>query len=176
MAPPASGRCRNVRFILRHRLADVLVEARVFKGRAPVVLAVELRPAGAGGPRRPPGSVPAAVRPYCRMIRELLDGKDTGLARIPIDLSRATPFKRAVLRSARRIPFGTTVSYARLADMAGRPGAVRAAASVMRSNPFPLIVPCHRVILGNGSMGGFMGRKQGRPVALKRSLLLNEKR
>jgi methylated-DNA-[protein]-cysteine S-methyltransferase len=90
---------------------------------------------------------------------------------MPIDLGRATPFRKAVLTSCKRIPRGSTVSYSRLAQMAGYARAARAAASVMRNNKFPLVVPCHRVITKSGGLGGFMGATRGRPIALKRVLL-----
>ncbi|MBN1129711.1 MAG: MGMT family protein, partial [Chitinispirillaceae bacterium] len=63
---------------------------------------------------------------------------------------------------------------ARLAEMAGFPGAARAAASVMRKNPFPLVIPCHRVVRSDGSVGGFMGKRKGAAVALKKRLLARE--
>jgi len=96
------------------------------------------------------------------------------LSSLPLDLSGVSPFTRKVLQAARTIPYGKTVSYARLAAMAGNPAGVRAAASVMRSNPFPLVVPCHRVIRSDGSPGGFMGKTTGREVRLKRILLKRE--
>jgi O-6-methylguanine DNA methyltransferase len=109
-----------------------------------------------------------------RMISDFLSGKRKSLDAIPIDLSERTEFARQVMNAARRVPWGSAVSYARLAAMAGRPRAVRAAASVMRNNPFPLIVPCHRVIGSNGRMGGFMGAASGKAVTLKRKLLARE--
>jgi O-6-methylguanine DNA methyltransferase len=120
-------------------------------------------------------STNASLRRYERQVRSFLDGKSRDLSAIPIDLSGASHFRRTVLLTARKIPWGATVSYAQLASMAGFPRAVRAVASVMRNNPLPLIIPCHRVIRSDGSIGGFMGKTAGREVELKRKLLKRER-
>ena len=109
-----------------------------------------------------------------KSIIAFLDGRIKDLSDLPIDLSFYTPFARQTLLAARSIPWGKAVSYAGLAEMAGNPGAARAAASVMRNNPLPLIIPCHRVIRSDGSAGGFMGKREGREVELKVRLLARE--
>jgi methylated-DNA-[protein]-cysteine S-methyltransferase len=58
--------------------------------------------------------------------------------------------------------------------MAGRPKAVRAAASVMRHNDYPIVIPCHRVVRTDGTVGGFMGKSRGSSIELKRRLLRHE--
>jgi methylated-DNA-[protein]-cysteine S-methyltransferase len=83
-----------------------------------------------------------------------------------LDLSAATPFQRAVWEAARRIPRGETRSYSWVAEQAGRPLAVRATGGALGKNPVPVIVPCHRVIAANGSLGGFSGG-----LAMKRRML-----
>jgi methylated-DNA-[protein]-cysteine S-methyltransferase len=112
---------------------------------------------------------------FAQKIREFLDGRTKSLDKIPLDMSWCTEFQKKVLCAARKIPRGETISYSELAERAGFPKAVRAAASVMRSNRFPLVIPCHRVIGKNGAIGGFMGAKTGRPVALKKKLLARER-
>ena len=72
-----------------------------------------------------------------------------------LDLSQMTPFARSVLAACRKIPFGTTCTYAQLAKKANKPNAIRAAATVMAKNPIPLIIPCHRIIRSDGSIGRF---------------------
>jgi len=72
-----------------------------------------------------------------------------------VDLSGMSPFWRAVLEACRRIPYGQTASYADLARSAGSPRAVRAAGGAMAHNPLPLVIPCHRVLRSDGSIGGF---------------------
>jgi methylated-DNA-[protein]-cysteine S-methyltransferase len=107
-------------------------------------------------------------------ITRYLDGRATSLKEIPIDLTWCTEFQRKVLAAARKISRGSVISYAELAKEAGYPAAVRAAASVMRNNRFPLVIPCHRVIRKDGKIGGFMGVKYGNPVVLKRKFLALE--
>jgi len=77
-------------------------------------------------------------------------------------------FTRRVLTACRSIEFGRTVSYGRLAEMAGKPGSARAVGGVLAQNPLPLIIPCHRVICANGSLGGFSAMGG---VRLKKRLL-----
>jgi len=74
-----------------------------------------------------------------------------------LDFNGATPFQQAVWRAARLIPRGQTRSYQWVADRAGRPGAARAAGQALAANPLPVIVPCHRVLASDGSLGGFSG-------------------
>ncbi|MBM4112949.1 MAG: methylated-DNA--[protein]-cysteine S-methyltransferase, partial [Phycisphaerae bacterium] len=81
-------------------------------------------------------------------------GKPADFRDIPTP--RASPFKRRCWDAARRIPRGETISYGELARRAGSPGAARAAGQAMRTNPLPLIVPCHRVVASNG-LGGYAG-------------------
>ena len=73
---------------------------------------------------------------------------------IPLDV-RGTAFQEAVWRELQRIPKGETRSYAQLAAAVGKPSAVRAAGSASGANPVAVLVPCHRVIRGDGSLGGY---------------------
>jgi AraC family transcriptional regulator of adaptative response/methylated-DNA-[protein]-cysteine methyltransferase len=75
---------------------------------------------------------------------------------IPVDV-RGTAFQEAVWRELRRIPLGETRSYADIAAAVGKPGAVRAVGTANGSNPVSVIVPCHRVIRSDGSLGGYGG-------------------
>jgi methylated-DNA-[protein]-cysteine S-methyltransferase len=90
---------------------------------------------------------------------------------IPLDLGAAGPFDRAVWAAAREIPYGETVSYGELAAMAGYPRAARAAGNAMARCPFFPVVPCHRVIHADGSIGGWGG-----DTWIKRWLLDHERR
>ncbi|MGZ6214095.1 MAG: methylated-DNA--[protein]-cysteine S-methyltransferase [Candidatus Limnocylindria bacterium] len=74
---------------------------------------------------------------------------------MPLDLEGAGPFDAAVWVAARQIPYGETVSYGELAAMAGHPGAARAAGNAMARCPFSPVVPCHRVIHADGTIGGW---------------------
>ncbi|MGB9867887.1 MAG: methylated-DNA--[protein]-cysteine S-methyltransferase [Bacillota bacterium] len=95
-----------------------------------------------------------------------LEGRRVDLSWVKVDNSRATQFQRNVYQALRKVPYGSTVSYSELASLAGYPGAARAVGQACATNPVPLVVPCHRVIRGNGSIGGFAG---GTPM--KRKLL-----
>ncbi len=74
-----------------------------------------------------------------------------------LDLSFATDFQREVWQEARLIPHGRTRSYAWLAGQIHKPRAVRAVGQALGRNPLPIIVPCHRVLSSDGSLGGFSG-------------------
>jgi methylated-DNA-[protein]-cysteine S-methyltransferase len=74
-----------------------------------------------------------------------------------LDLSGATDFHRAVWNATRSISYGETRTYAWVAQQIGRPQAFRAVGGALARNPFPIIVPCHRVLASNGNLGGFSG-------------------
>lgn len=74
---------------------------------------------------------------------------------LPHCFDSGTPLQRAVWMALSKIPFGQTVSYTELAERVGFPRAVRAVASACGANPLPLVIPCHRVIAKDGSLGGF---------------------
>ncbi len=84
-----------------------------------------------------------------------------------------TAFQRAVWTACMEIPAGETRSYKWIAERIGKPGAARAVGSALGKNPFAPIVPCHRVIKSDGSVGGFSG--PGGPAA-KAALLKKESR
>jgi methylated-DNA-[protein]-cysteine S-methyltransferase len=88
---------------------------------------------------------------------------------VPVDLRLARGFRRDVLEHLRAIPYGSTESYAVVARAAGSPNAVRAAGSACATNPVPIVVPCHRVVRSDGSVGQYRGG-----VAAKRLLLALE--
>jgi methylated-DNA-[protein]-cysteine S-methyltransferase len=109
--------------------------------------------------------VPAQLDDAARQVDAYLTGE---LVRfdLPVDLRLAHGFRRDVLQHLRTIPYGRTESYTEAARAAGRPAAVRAAASACSHNPIPLIVPCHRVVRGDGSFGEYRGGPE-----VKRDLL-----
>jgi methylated-DNA-[protein]-cysteine S-methyltransferase len=74
-----------------------------------------------------------------------------------LDLTDATPFQQAVWQAVRLIPYGETRSYSWVAAAAGKTRAARAAGQALARNPLPIIVPCHRVVAGDGGPGGFSG-------------------
>jgi methylated-DNA-[protein]-cysteine S-methyltransferase len=76
---------------------------------------------------------------------------------LPMDLQLVHGFRREVISHLRAIPYGRTESYADAARAAGRPRAVRAAGSACAHNPLPVLIPCHRVVRGDGSLGQYLG-------------------
>jgi methylated-DNA-[protein]-cysteine S-methyltransferase len=73
----------------------------------------------------------------------------------PLDVRAATPFQRAVWDALRAIPYGETRTYSDVARAIGRPGAARAVGGACGANPWPIIVPCHRVVASDGTLGGY---------------------
>ena len=76
---------------------------------------------------------------------------------LPIDWSGMTCFARSVRLTCLKIPYGETVSYSRLAELAGFPGKARAVGNINALNPLPLVIPCHRVIGKDGKLHGYAG-------------------
>ena len=72
-----------------------------------------------------------------------------------LDLSDFSPFQQEVWDAARNIPFGQTTSYGRIAQRLGNPGAARAVGAALGQNPFPPLIPCHRVVSSSGDLTGF---------------------
>jgi methylated-DNA-[protein]-cysteine S-methyltransferase len=103
-----------------------------------------------------------------RQLKQYSKGKSV-LWKVPLDLSSGTEFQQKVWRVLMTIPRGETRSYGWVAKKVGKPGASRAVGTACGANPVPVIVPCHRVIAGDGSIGGFGG---GLPM--KRRLLQSE--
>lgn len=87
-----------------------------------------------------------------------------------VDLSDLTEFQRNVLEEVRKIPYGETATYQELACRIGREGAARAVGTAVARNPYPVIIPCHRVVSSTG-IGGFCGETCGEKVELKRRML-----
>ncbi len=79
---------------------------------------------------------------------------------LPIDLSGLTDFQRAVLGAAARLDFGEVATYTDIAGRIGRPKASRAVGNALGKNPIAIIVPCHRVVRTDGSLGGYTGGLQ----------------
>ena len=112
-----------------------------------------------GQPAKGPDPSWQRNEPWFRTIHDQLDAYFQGKRRdfeFPMRME-GTPFQRLVWEGLRTIPFGSTMSYAELATRIGRPGASRAVGSANGRNPIAIIVPCHRVIAADGTLGGFGG-------------------
>jgi methylated-DNA-[protein]-cysteine S-methyltransferase len=104
-----------------------------------------------------------------RQLQDYAAGKPVRF-RCRLDLTSGTAFQQEVWRTLLMIPRGQTRSYGWVARRLGRPGTSRAVGAACRANPVPIIVPCHRVIASDGSLGGFSGG-----LALKKRLLKLER-
>jgi methylated-DNA-[protein]-cysteine S-methyltransferase len=102
-------------------------------------------------------------------LAEYLAGRRTFFT-VPVDLGGIAEFQGRVLAEAQRIPFGAVASYARLAQRIGHPNAARAVGNALGANPVPVLVPCHRVIRGDGTWGhyAFGASLKTRLLALER--------
>ena len=100
-----------------------------------------------------------------RQLLEFLESRRQEL-NFGLDLSSGTPFQRHVWRTILRIPYGRVRSYRWVAERVGGAQYARAVGHALGANPVPIVVPCHRVVTSDGSLGGFTG---GLPV--KRKLL-----
>ncbi len=112
-----------------------------------------------------------ATAPLADQICAYLDGARTDFD-VELDLSWVTPFRRDVLLETQRVPRGQVASYAEIARRVGRPTAYRAVGNTMRTNPIPIVIPCHRIVGSNGpgGFGGGMDMKQ-RLLALEGATL-----
>lgn len=90
-----------------------------------------------------------------RMLEEYFRGEKVSFD-IPLDL-RGTEFQKEVWRAIYKIPYGRLSSYSRVAEEIGRPRAVRAVGKAVGANPLPIVIPCHRIIRADGSLGGYGG-------------------
>jgi len=97
---------------------------------------------------------------------------------VPLDLELRSAWDRSVLDGVRAVPWGSVTSYGRVASRIGRPGAARAVGGAVGRNPIAIVIPCHRVVAGDGSLGGYGGDWFGsreRLLEIKRELLRLER-
>ena len=158
MTPSAwrdGGRGETIRFVIAGSPLGPLLVAATAKGICRLTFDEDERALK----RRFPN---ADIRPDDGTIAEWVDAALVAIERpaaardLPLDV-RGTAFQEAVWRELRRIPLGETRSYADIARAVGQPGAVRAVGTANGSNPVAVLVPCHRVIRSDGSLGGYAG-------------------
>lgn len=107
-----------------------------------------------------------ALRSYITPILAYLEGSQE-LPTLPLDL-QATLFQREVWQALRRIPCGQTRTYGQVAAAIGRPNAARAVARACAANPVALLIPCHRVVRGDGALGGYRWGIERKAALLRR--------
>ena len=109
--------------------------------------------------RRYPEAQEAAPLPSIRQailrITEVLSGEGGDLSMVTLDMTDIPPRRRDIYAIARSIPAGATLSYGEIAARLGDGGDAREVGEAMARNPFPVIVPCHRVLAAGGKIGGF---------------------
>ncbi|MGH7585405.1 MAG: methylated-DNA--[protein]-cysteine S-methyltransferase [Gemmatimonadales bacterium] len=115
-----------------------------------------------GTPRVPDGSsrartVPGWVRRTARRVGRHLEGSPQGFSDVALDVSRIPPFHARVLKLVRGLVPGSVVSHAWLASRAKEPGATRGVSRAIAGNPWPVVVPCHRVVASGAHPGGYSG-------------------
>jgi methylated-DNA-[protein]-cysteine S-methyltransferase len=189
-APMATEGAARARETLESRLADLrsrLVSYRIFPsplghlliarsehgvslveylGRGTSLDASRLSRVAGVEPQEDAGEIEALFRE----LLEYLKGERTRLE-WPLDLRLArSDFHRSVLRATAAVPYGAVTSYAGIAAEIGKPAATRAVAQALRSNPLPIVVPCHRIIGTSGALTGYAGHQTG----LKQRLLAVE--
>lgn len=113
--------------------------------------------------------LPTKLDDVRRQLDDYFSGRLTEFS-LRVDLNRLANFQRAVLRAAKAIPYGKVSTYRGVATKAGNRAAYRAAGNALGANPVPIVVPCHRVLRSDGSLGGYGGG-----LAVKRLLLELEK-
>ncbi|MBI3159235.1 MAG: methylated-DNA--[protein]-cysteine S-methyltransferase [Chloroflexi bacterium] len=96
------------------------------------------------------------VDPYRLAVSEYLMGRRQRLD-LPVDLRSLSPFQRSVLLAAREVPRGQVTTYADIAQRIGKPRAFRAVGQALRNNPVPIVIPCHRIVNSDGTLGGYGG-------------------
>jgi methylated-DNA-[protein]-cysteine S-methyltransferase len=99
---------------------------------------------------------PRRLDPATRQLGEYFAGKRTAFD-LPLDFSLSHGFRQTVQRNLLRIEYGHTLSYRDVAELVGSPRAVRAVGSACATNPLPVVVPCHRVVRSDGTLGGYGG-------------------
>ncbi|MCD7782056.1 MAG: MGMT family protein, partial [Methanosphaera sp.] len=106
-----------------------------------------------------------------RDIKDVVLGNKVKFKLEQMDLSNLTDFQYDVLIKQMEIPYGKVTSYKKLALLIGRENSARPVANVLATNPFPLVIPCHRTLRADWTIGGYVGTSDG---SIKRMILENE--
>ena len=160
--------------IIPSTLGEIGLVRRVDGGRSPIcrILLPEAGRPMTGIMRDVfPDAVPGRGKQdeICKQIRDFLTGNAVDFRLENLDFGIVKGFARRVLLADGKIPRGRVMTYGGLAASVGVSGGARAVGNVMAGNPFPLVIPCHRVVRSGGSLGGFGGG-----LSMKRALLAME--
>jgi methylated-DNA-[protein]-cysteine S-methyltransferase len=162
-------------FVGKTRFGPVAIRWESVSGK-PMVRQILLtkpgKPAQASLKEQFPGSVPSScglIDDLAGRIAAFLDGADVHFALGHVRLDLCPPFQRKVLLAEYGIPRGRVSTYRRIAAHLGVAGGARAVGNALATNPFPIVIPCHRAIRSDGALGGYQGG-----LAMKRALLAQE--
>jgi methylated-DNA-[protein]-cysteine S-methyltransferase len=137
-------------------------------------LRVPIVPLAGASPDDPAAAVLRAAIP---ILERSLGGLPTDGRTVPVDLADRPAFDRRVLDAVRGVAWGRTASYGDIAKLVGAPRAARAVGGALGRNPISLLIPCHRIIAGDGTLGGYGGTgwlDRDRQLSRKEALLLRE--
>ncbi len=123
-------------------------------------------PAGRALRRPPEEGPPSRILPF---FQSYFDKRPASVPWDLLQLDGFTPLIRLVWEKTAEIPFGGLSAYSAIAEAIGRPGAARFVGNALGKNPFPIIIPCHRIIRKDGGLGGF-----GSGISIKRKLVAFE--
>ena len=160
--------------IIPSTLGEIGLVRRADGGRSPIcriLLPEKGRPMAAIIRDLFPDAVPGKGKQdeMCKQIGDFLKGNAVDFGLENLDFGSLKGFARRVLLADGEIPRGRVMTYGGLAASVGVAGGARAAGNVMAGNPFPLVIPCHRVVRSDGSLGGFGGGEE-----MKKALLTME--
>jgi methylated-DNA-[protein]-cysteine S-methyltransferase len=113
-----------------------------------------------------PVSDPKAASLVTRQLNEYFAGRRHEFD-VPVDLSGISPFTKSVLTATAHVPFGQVRSYQDIARTIGQPTATRAVGNSLNRNPVPVIIPCHRIVRSDHSLGGYGGGPDKKQILLK---------
>jgi methylated-DNA-[protein]-cysteine S-methyltransferase len=108
---------------------------------------------------------PRQLSSAARQLEEYFAGRRRDFA-LPLDDRLSAGFRREVQRRLPTIGYGCTMTYRQVAELVGRPAAVRAVGTACSTNPLPVVVPCHRVLRSDGSLGGYLGGPDAKTTLL----------
>jgi methylated-DNA-[protein]-cysteine S-methyltransferase len=137
-----------------------------------ILISRPANPAGQAVSVISPNAVPSScleVDGLLDRIESFLNGEDIRFSLEAVRLDLCSPFQRSVLLAEYAIPRGSVSTYSLIARHLGNPKGARAVGTALATNPFPLVIPCHRAIRSDGSLGGYQGG-----LGMKHTLLAME--
>lgn len=126
-----------------------------------------------GGPTWPENATHPVLKKACQQLTEYFAGERT-VFELPLDLACGTVFQQSVWQALLKIESGSTRSYGEISRQIGKPAAFRAVGAAVGKNPVSVIVPCHRVIGGNGALTGYAGGLDRKTALLQLEKSLHE--